>query len=379
MRRNATCVVADVAAHGLAVGQVLRRNLSAQQRFRDVAAPNAVRHGNHHIGGANAFGNSAGHIFGNVHKLVLGQFAFKHYGFACGNVVCGMERYGLNGGVGQQLCGSCGTSCARVARGKLFVGGTRMRVHELVKAGGIGVAIVHLHARGAVAGNGKAFAGHQAAQQLRGLAQALVVVNKHVRKRVGSARAVVATQVIHGQVARFGLHDAARERKVCLQQVVHVGFLAGQKPLGVVVGQLGPAAVEELQHFAQTLRAQAADLHILKQEQLLVRGKQARFAARPADGFRIAQHVKRQSTRSGYGNVCGIHTGSACGCGKAGFERSGCLRRRAHHQHVGAFCTLRQQFARAVDKRLRFAGSHAAHNARGGNLRSFLSHFRPPS
>ena len=139
-----------------------------------------------------------------------------------------------------------------------------MRVHELVQAGGVRVAVVHFHAGHAVARNGKRLARHQACQQLRCLADALVVVHEHVGERVGIARAGMAAQVVHGQVAQFGFKDAARERQVRLHQLVDVRFLAGQQPVLIVVGKLGPAAVEEFQHLAQALRAQAADFHVLK-------------------------------------------------------------------------------------------------------------------
>ena len=190
-----------------------------------------------------------------------------------------MERDRLHGGVGKQLGRSCSSSCASMACGQLDILRSFVLVHELVQACGIGVAVIDLHTGGAVAGDGERFGRHQAGKQLRRLANALIVVYQHVGERMGGNRAGVAAQVIHRQIARFGLDDAAREGQVVLQQRVHVGLLTGQKPVRIVIGKLGPAAVEELQHLAQALGAQAAHLHIFEQEQLLVGGEQTRLAA----------------------------------------------------------------------------------------------------
>lgn len=59
-----------------------------------------------------------------------------------------------------------------------------------------------------------------------------------------------------------------------LQQGVHVGLLAGDEPVAVAVGvfhQLGPAAVEELQHLLEATVLQAAHLHVLHDEAHLQR------------------------------------------------------------------------------------------------------------
>ena len=100
MRRHAARVVADVAAHGLTVGQDVRGNLCGKQGLRDVARPDAVRHGHHYVGRGRALDNGVGHALGYAHEFVFGLGEVKHFGCACGGVVCGLEHHGLHSRVG---------------------------------------------------------------------------------------------------------------------------------------------------------------------------------------------------------------------------------------------------------------------------------------
>ncbi len=352
MSRDALAVVAYVAANGLAVGQYSGGNAGGCDRLAQIAAPGAVWRGDDDLIGGNAFANEAGNVFAQADELVFGAVEIQHDGLT-GFGVCGSQdrsgcRSFLGGGrvcVGGFVCRAGRPACCcrtgrcdsrRIGRSLLSAFGqfilqrirrssrsravaafvqlhvfrSRMFGRELVDAGGVRVGIVHLHAGGAVAGDGDAFAGNQACELLRCAACQLIVVEEHVVEAVRRTGAVMAAQVIDCQVRSLGLGDGAHERQVRLQKVVDVRFLAGEQPILVVVGKLGPAAVEELQHLAQALRAQAAHLHVFQEEQLFVGREDARIAAGPADGLGVGQHAEREGARRGDG--C---RGGRCGAG----------------------------------------------------------------
>ena len=163
---HAALVVADVAAHRLAIGQRLGGNLRGQQGLHHVAAPHAVRRRNHDAGGVRSGRHGFGSEARNGVEFVFGQRAFQHNCLTCDDVFRCMERNRLHGGVGKQFGRSCSPGCASVARGQLDILRSFVRVHELVQACGIGVAVIDLHAGGAVAGDGERFGRHQAGKQL---------------------------------------------------------------------------------------------------------------------------------------------------------------------------------------------------------------------
>ena len=165
---------------------------------------------------------------------------------------------------------------------------------ELAHALTIGVGIEDLHHGRGIGGHGDGVAGQQVRHMLGGAGEHLVVVHEHVGPLGAGQRLAVGQQVAHGQGGQLRFQNAAGEIEDALQQPVHVGLLAGQQPVGVAVGvlhQLGPAAVEELQHLLEAAVLQAAGLHVLHDETHLHRGAEAPGSMRAASG--VAANTSR--------------------------------------------------------------------------------------
>ncbi|MFQ7969901.1 MAG: hypothetical protein ACLRG7_07285 [Eggerthella lenta] len=301
-RGHAAGVVADVAAQGLRVGKRFGAHALRRERGDHVARPHAVRHGHDDPPRGRAGGDGLGDGARDQLELGLGGVAAQ-------------DQRGARGG--------------RIG-GQPLVNGVGMRREELVDPVGIGVGIVYLDAGFRVARHGDRACGDEARQRLGGAARAREVVDQHVRPGAGGARFAAAAQVAHGEVRRLGLHDGAHEGQVRLQQRMDVGLLARQQPGRIVVGQLGPRPVEELEHLAQPLRPEPAHLHVLHEERLLEGGQQPRLPSRPAARAIVGQHVERQGPRGGHGRVRGALAPPELATARVQARGLG---RRAQHQH----------------------------------------------
>ena len=80
---------------------------------------------------------------------------------------------------------------------------------------------------------------------------------------------------------------------------MYLRLLLADKPRGLVVGEFGPAAVEELKHFSQALGTQAARLYVLKQDVFFERQEQSWLAAACYLGSRVAEDFEGDCTRNG--------------------------------------------------------------------------------
>ena len=117
---------------------------------------------------------------------------------------------------------------------------------------------------------------------------------------------------------------------------MYLRFLLTDKPRGLVVGEFGPAAVEELEHFSQALGTQAARLYVLKQDVLFERQEQSGLAAACCLGSRVAEDFEGDCTRNRNAHasfaqrVCGDVQGS----GEVPFKRLGGIGRGGKDEDV---------------------------------------------
>ncbi len=236
----------------------------------------------------------------------------RHFG--CG----ALRRQGREGGPGHRLVNGgnllvgkgLGPQAASGGRG----GGTAVALRErdalagpiglgeLADALGVGIAVEHLGAGGGIGGHGHGVAGQQVRQVLGGAGEHLVVVHDHVGAAGGGQGRLVGQQEAHGHGRGFRLQHGARGVQHGLQQGVHVGLLAGDEPVAVAVGvfhQLGPAAVEELQHLLEATVLQAAHLHVLHDEAHLQRCGDAPGPSAEGPAGLAGQQVGGDEARAG--------------------------------------------------------------------------------
>ena len=183
---------------------------------------------------------------------------------------------------------------------------------------------------------------------LGGAGEHLVVVHEHVGPLGAGQRLAVGQQVAHGQGGQLRFQNAAGEIEDALQQPVHVGLLAGQQPVGVAVGvlhQLGPAAVEELQHLLEAAVLQAAGLHVLHDETHLHRGDEA-----PGPVAERAASLGGKQPQGHFAHAGRFH-GRAAGRLQTRRQHAGRIGRGRQHQQIArgraAFQQRRRPFHQA--------------------------------
>ena len=106
---------------------------------------------------------------------------------------------------------------------------------------------------------------------------------------------------------------------------MHLRLLLADKPRGLVVGEFGPAAVEELEHFAQALGTQAARLYVLKQDVLFEWQEQSWLAAACCLGLRVAEDFEGDCARNrnAHASLAQRVCGDVQGGGEVPFKRLG--------------------------------------------------------
>ena len=152
-------VIADIAAYRLAIGQRLRGYLGGQQGLHDVAAPYAVGRRDRHVGGAHAVRPRLRPRSARRRRTRL-RAAWLSSTAVCPAATSSAAWNAIDciAGSASSLDGSRSAPAAQAWHAESSIScGPFVRIHELVQARGVGIAVVDLHAGGAVAGDRKRF------------------------------------------------------------------------------------------------------------------------------------------------------------------------------------------------------------------------------
>ena len=202
-------------------------------------------------------------------------------------------RSRIEGLVGGQEVDRVGHHAAEMAVGQGFANGVGVGGNELFDAREMRVIFRAVRAGARLARDKERRARKKAREALGRAAGHLVVVDENVIAAEGLQVMGEALAVIEGGAGKLAGEVGLPMAQGTDEQAKDALFLLVVEPIAAHGLQIGPAAVEEFQHFADAPRCNPGGFHIFQKKALLEAHEDAAPPTRAGFGLRRGQHVER--------------------------------------------------------------------------------------
>ena len=280
-------IAAERGAGQRACGDALRL-----KRLGDARGPlpGGGRHGN--VLGSRPVREVVAHQRNDACQFALG--ALESHRLAASLVGAGAgHRSRIEGLVGSQEVDRVGYHAAEMAVGQGFANGVGVGGNELFDAREMRVIFRAVRAGARLACDKERRARKKTREALGRAAGHLVVVDENVIAAEGLQVMGEALAVIEGRAGKLAGEVGLSMAQGADEQAKDALFLLVVEPIAAHGLQVGPAAVEELQHFAEAPRCNPGGFHIFQKKALLEAHEDAAPPTRAGFGLRRGQHVER--------------------------------------------------------------------------------------